>query len=65
MIIEEAYKNKKEDKIKTIYCRMDLSMHRELCEIRNLTGVSLSELLRSSARSLIKNAKEKGEVKVI
>jgi hypothetical protein len=65
MIVEEAYKTKKEDKLKTIYCRVDFTMHKELCLIRNQTGISLSELIREGVRRIIKNAKEKAETKLI
>jgi antitoxin component of RelBE/YafQ-DinJ toxin-antitoxin module len=65
MIVEEAYKTKKEDKLKTIYCRVDYTMHRELCTIRNEVGISLSELIRAGARRIIKDAKEKADIKLI
>lgn len=65
MIVEEAYKTRKEDKVKTIYCRIDESMNRELCMIRNQTGISLSELIREGARRIISDAKEKSETKLI
>lgn len=65
IVVEEAYKIQKEDKLKVIYCRMDESMHRELCQIRNQTAISLSELIREGARRIIKDAKEKAEIKLI
>jgi hypothetical protein len=58
VLIEEAYKTKKEDKLKTIYVRMDETMHRELCMIRNMTGVSLSEIIRGAVRKTIVESKD-------
>ncbi len=65
MNLQEAYKTKKEDKIKTIYCRIDDTMYRELCIIRNELGISLSEIFRTGARRIIKEAKDKSEIKII
>jgi hypothetical protein len=65
MIVKEAYKNKKSDKVITIYCRVDEIMNQQLCKIRNQTGISLSELIREGARRIIADAKDKGEAKLI
>lgn len=65
MIVENGYKIEKEEKKKILYCRMDDSMIAELSDIRNQTGISVSELLREGARRLIAESKEKGIVKLI
>ena len=65
MIVEEAYKAREEDKLKTLYFRCDLPMHHALCQIRNQTGISLSELIREGARRIIKDAKEKAVTRLI
>jgi len=65
MIVENGYKIRKEEKKKILYVRADDSMISELYEIRNQTGISVSELLREGARRLIQEAKENGSVKLI
>ena len=65
MKVENGYKIRKEQKKEILYCRMDDSMIQELNEIRNQTGISISELLREGSRKLIAEAKEKGVVKLI
>jgi hypothetical protein len=65
MIIENGYKNRKEEKRRILYCRMDDSMIEELSEIRNQTGISVSELLREGARRLIKEVKENNSIRLI
>lgn len=65
MTVENGYKISQEEKTKTLYCRMDRSMVSELSNIRNQTGISVSELLREGARRLIAETKEKGMVKLI
>jgi hypothetical protein len=65
MNVENGYKIQKEEKKKILYVRADNSMISELNEIRNQTGISVSELLREGARRLITETKEKGMVKLI
>lgn len=65
MIIENGYKNRKEDKINKIHCRMDDSMINDLNEIRNQTGISVSELIREGTRRLIKEVRENNTIRLI
>lgn len=65
MLVEQAYKNQKEEKVKRIEVRCDDSMLREIAMIRNQTGISISELVREGLRRIIKDAREKSEAKLI
>jgi hypothetical protein len=64
MIIETDYKNHKK---KSKYCKVRMTnlMISELSEIRNQTGISVSELLREGARRLIKEVKESNTIRLI
>jgi len=48
-----GYKDEKEKKVKTLFCRMDDSMISRLKEIRRRTGISTSEVIRESVRRLL------------
>lgn len=56
----KGYKEQKELKEKTLYCRMDDSMVSRVKEIRRKTGISTSEIIRESVRRLLQEIDETG-----
>jgi predicted DNA-binding protein len=48
-----GYKEAKELKEQTLYCRMDDSMILRVKEIRRKTGISTSEIIREAVRRLL------------
>jgi len=48
-----GYKESKELKEQTLYCRMDDSMILRVKEIRRKTGISTSEIIREAVRRLL------------
>lgn len=55
-----GYKEQKELKEKTQYCRMDDSMVLRVKEIRRKTGISTSEVIREAVRRLLNEIDETG-----
>ncbi len=58
----KGYKIRKEIKKDIIYSRMDESMILRLKEIRDKTGISVSEIIRESVRRLIHQVEEDGGI---
>ncbi len=58
----KGYKIKKEIKKDIICSRMDESMILRLKEIRDKTGISVSEIIRESVRRLIHQVEEDGGI---
>lgn len=58
----KGYKVFKEKKTDIIYSRMDESMIKRLQEIRNKTGISVSEIIRESVRRLLNQVEDNGHI---
>lgn len=58
----KGYKEFKENKTDIIYSRMDESMIKRLQEIRNKTGISVSEIIRESVRRLLNQVEDNGHI---
>lgn len=58
----KGYKEFKEKKTDIIYSRMDESMIKRLQEIRNKTGISVSEIIRESVRRLLNQVDDNGHI---
>jgi predicted DNA-binding protein len=56
----EGYKIKREPKVKILYSRMDDTMINRLKEIRDKTGISISEIIREGVRRLLAEIEESG-----
>ena len=55
-----GYKEVKEKKEQTQYCRMDDSMISRIKEIRRKTGISTSEIIREAVRRLLNEIDQTG-----
>jgi Ribbon-helix-helix protein, copG family. len=60
----EGYKINREEKKDIMYCRMDDTMIKKLREIREVTGISTSELIRESVRRFLKESEKNGSVEI-
>lgn len=58
----EGYKVAYEKKKKILYSRMDDSMIDRLREIRRMTGISTSEVIREAVRRLLQEVDETGSI---
>ncbi len=58
----KGYKELFEKKKQILYSRMDDSMIEKLREIRQKTGISVSELIREAVRRLLKEIEETGTI---
>ena len=45
-----------------VYCRMDALMIRQLFQLRELSGISTSEIIRESVRRMLEDVKMEGTV---
>ncbi len=57
-----GYKEFREPKKKILYSRMDDSMIIKLREIRQKTGISVSEIIREAVRRLIQEIENSGSI---
>ena len=62
--IKDGYKEFREPKREILYSRMDESMIRQLREIRNKTGISVSEVIREAVRRLLLDIDSDGGMKL-
>ena len=58
----KGYKELFEKKKQILYSRMDDSMIERLREIRQKTGISMSELIREAVRRLLQEIEETGNI---
>lgn len=58
MLLKQAYKNRREQKDKRIEIRLDNSLLRKISKIRDQTGVSISEIVRTGIRLAINQQKD-------
>jgi len=64
MILKNAYKFREERKRGITYVRMDKSMIKQLQEIKELTGISKSELVREAVRRLIAEIQDQDDIRI-
>ena len=58
----QGYKEFREQKKQILYCRMDNTMIDKLHEIRKVSGISTSELIREGVRRLLRDVEEEGSI---
>ena len=58
----QGYKEFREKKEKILYSRMDETMIGKLRDIRQKTGISVSEIIREAVRRLLKEVDETGSI---
>jgi hypothetical protein len=58
----QGYKEFREQKKQILYARLDESMIKQLREIRNKTGISVSEIIREAIRRLLADSEAKGSI---